>query len=96
MALSFLNLHNINGLRALRALHDLEGDAVAFFQRPISLSHNPGVVDEDIGSIFAADEPVTLRVVEPFYCAAQLTFFPFVSVLFRTSVFLELQKKLAV
>lgn len=72
--LSFLNLHNINGLQALRALNDLEIHGVPFFQRPISLSHNPGVVDEDIWSIFAADEPVTLRVVEPFYYCAQLTF----------------------
>jgi hypothetical protein len=43
----------------------LEADTISLLQRPISVSHNPGVVDEDVGSVFAGDKPIALGVVEP-------------------------------
>src|SRR5512136_43916 len=61
-----LDLGHVAGLRAFRAVNDLEFDRLAFLQRPEATGAlNRGVVDEDVTAAFALDEPVPLGVVEP-------------------------------
>ena len=56
---------HITGLRALRAINDLELDRLAFFERPEPVALDRREVDEDVAATFAFDESVTLGVVEP-------------------------------
>jgi hypothetical protein len=56
-------------LRTFGALDDVELYFITLFEALISLTLNGTVVNEDIGSAFAAEESVTFCVVEPLYCA---------------------------
>jgi hypothetical protein len=47
------------------ALDDIKLDVVAFFEAFVSVELDCGVVDEDIGAVFAPDEPVAFCVVKP-------------------------------
>jgi hypothetical protein len=59
----------VAGLRTLLALDDLELDVVAFLQALVTLRRDSAVVDEDIWTVIAADEPEPLGVIEPFHFA---------------------------
>src|SRR5690606_3385069 len=62
--------HDVGRLRALRALHDVEADALAFLQRAESLGVDGGVVHDHIrAAILGSDETATLGVVEPLHGA---------------------------
>ena len=52
-------------LSALLPLNDVKLDIVALFQRFVSVKLNGGVVNENIWPVFATNESVALRVVEP-------------------------------
>ena len=61
-----LLLHDIRGLRSLRPLGHVEGDALIFLEGPESAILDGGVMDEEIGStLIRGDEAVTLFGVEP-------------------------------
>jgi hypothetical protein len=53
-----LDLHDIRRLRSLRSLYQLEAATISLLQCSISVSHNPGVVDERTGSVFTAYKAV--------------------------------------
>jgi hypothetical protein len=54
------------GLRTLRALRDLELDALALLEGAVAGGVDRGVVDEDVGAAAVlGDEPVALLSVEP-------------------------------
>jgi hypothetical protein len=55
----------VGSLRAFLTLDNLEFDLVAFLQALVSLNCNCAVVNEDIRAVIPADEPVSLRIVEP-------------------------------
>jgi hypothetical protein len=48
------------------ALNDVKFDVITFFEALISVELDCGVVDEDIGAVFASDESITFCVVKPF------------------------------
>ncbi len=52
-------------LRALLALHYVELDFIALFERLVSIQLNRRIVDENIWPVFASDESVALGVVKP-------------------------------
>jgi hypothetical protein len=52
-------------LWAFLALHDIEFDLIALFQRLIPVQLNRRVMHEDIRPVLATDESVTLGIVEP-------------------------------
>ncbi len=58
-------------LRPFLALDDLELNLVAFLQTFIAVAGDRAVMDEYIRSFVAAQEPVSLRVVEPLHRAFQ-------------------------
>ena len=53
------------GLQALLALHDLEGDLLAFLQGLEAGALDRAEVDEDVRAAFLGDEAEALGVVEP-------------------------------
>src|SRR5262249_29896249 len=60
---------DVRGLRALRALHDLELNSLTLGQRLVSLLRDGGEVDEDVLSTLALDESVALLVRKPLHGA---------------------------
>ena len=63
---AFLYLLDIGSLRSFWPLHQLEPNPIPLLERPISISHNSGIVDEHIGPILTANKPKSFGVVEPF------------------------------
>src|SRR5580658_2724071 len=61
------SLCNIRSLRTLGALGDLEFNLITFLQALVSFRRNRAVVHKDVSSIFAADKPVPLGIVEPLH-----------------------------
>src|SRR5437016_13096437 len=64
-----LDRHDVRGLCALRALHDLERHFLTFGQRLVTLHADRREVHEDVVSAFALDEAEALLVREPFHGA---------------------------
>jgi len=56
---------DVSGLGSLRALHDLKFDWVSFLKSAIAVSDDRGIMNENIRAIFAPDEAISFRVVEP-------------------------------
>src|ERR1700734_1930605 len=69
LVVNFLQTENLIGLRALCSLNDVELDFISFFKALVTLTLDGAVVDKHIRSPFAAQESITLRVVEPLYGA---------------------------
>jgi hypothetical protein len=67
--IDFLNPEDLISLRAFGSLNDVELDLVAFFEALIALALDGAVVHEDVGATLAAEESVSLCVVEPLYGA---------------------------
>src|SRR5207248_6158409 len=61
----FLDRLDVRGLRALRALHNLERHALAFGQRLVAVHPDRREVHEHIVATFTLDEAVALLVREP-------------------------------
>jgi hypothetical protein len=58
---------DVRGLRSFLALNDFEFNLIAFLQALVSFDGDRAVVHEDIGAaIVSSDEPISLRVIEPF------------------------------
>jgi len=57
------------GLRAFVALNDVEKHLIALFEVSITVLLDRTEVDEDIGAVFTAYEPIALKVVKPLYGA---------------------------
>jgi hypothetical protein len=60
-----LHHNDLIGLRALRALHDVEFNLVAFTKGLVAILENGTVVNEEIGPILPTDETIPLCIVEP-------------------------------
>src|SRR5690348_16807634 len=60
---------DVRGLRALRALHNLERHFLALGQRLVAVHADRREVDEDVVAALALDEAVALLVREPFHGA---------------------------
>src|SRR5262245_37652701 len=60
-----LGLGDVPRLRALGTIDDLELDRLTLFQGPETVSIDRGIMDEDVASSLALNEPVALGVVEP-------------------------------
>src|SRR5207237_5087012 len=66
---------DVRGLRALRALHNLERHLLAFGQRLVAVHADRREVHEDVVAALALDEAVALLIREPFHGAlCQLLF----------------------
>jgi hypothetical protein len=60
---------NVLCLPALWALYDIELNLLAFLKAAETVRLDGGEVNENVFTILAADEPVTLGVVKPLYCS---------------------------
>src|SRR6266540_2795456 len=60
---------DVRRLEALRALHDVELDPLAFSQGLVALTGDRGEMDEHIVLTLALDETITLLVREPLHGA---------------------------
>src|SRR6187399_2724615 len=60
-----LGARNVSGLRALRAVDDLELNRLALFEGAEAVARDSGVVHEHVASALTLDEPIALGVVEP-------------------------------
>src|ERR1043165_2305082 len=60
-----LGAGDVSGLRALRAVDDLELNRLALFEGAEAVARDSGVVHEHVASAFTLDEPIALGVVEP-------------------------------
>lgn len=58
---------NAGGLESLRALDDLEFDGLAFLEIAVAIPLNRTEVNEDVVTVLARDESVTLFRAEPLY-----------------------------
>jgi NADH:ubiquinone oxidoreductase subunit K len=67
--IGFFEAGNLIGLRAFSALNDVELYFIAFFEAFVAFALDGAVVNEDVCSIIAAEEAITLRIVEPLYRA---------------------------
>ena len=67
--IDFLNSEDLISLRAFGSLNDIELDLVAFLEALIAFALDGAVVHEDVGATLAAEESVSLCVVEPLYGA---------------------------
>src|SRR5688572_32911636 len=56
---------NVSGLRALRAVDDLELNRLALFKGAEAVARDGGVVHEHVAPTLTFDEPIALGVVEP-------------------------------
>lgn len=72
---SFLKAKDLVGLRPLAALDNIELHFIALFEAFIAIALDRTVVDEDVGSALAAEEPIAFRIVEPLYRAFILCHF---------------------
>ena len=57
----------IGRLRPLWALYNFKFDRIPFLQRPVAIPDDRGIVNENIGSVFTANESVSFRIIEPLY-----------------------------
>jgi hypothetical protein len=57
----------VRRLRTLLTFGDFELDLITLLQALVSLGCNRAVVNENVGTICASDEPVTFRIIEPFH-----------------------------
>jgi hypothetical protein len=60
---------NVFGLKALLASGHGELDLLAFVQLAIPISADSTEMNEDVLSLLALDEAITLGIVEPLHCA---------------------------
>ena len=60
-----LSGHHFVGLQTLLALHNLEGDLLAFLQALEAIALDRAEMHENVRAIVTADEAETLGVVEP-------------------------------
>ena len=58
------------------SLNDVEFYIVSFFEALVSIQLDRAVMNKDVGSVIAADEAVTLRIIEPFHFAFVLSHLP--------------------
>src|SRR5215471_158716 len=66
------SFRDVRGLRSLLALDYLEFNLIAFLQALVSFGRDRAVVNEDIrAAIVPSDEPISLRIVEPFHGSLQ-------------------------
>ena len=65
----FLKARDLVSLWSLRPLDDVELNLVALFEALIAFALNGAVMNEDVSAAFAAEKPVALSVVKPFYGA---------------------------
>jgi len=68
VSLAFESLH-VFSLPALRTFCEFELHLLAFLQASESARLDGRVMDENVWSVIAANEPVTFGVVEPLYCS---------------------------
>ena len=68
----FFEPGHLIGLGTFGSLNDIEFHLVAFFEALIPLELNGAVMNEDIGAVFASEEPVPFCVVEPLNCSLVL------------------------
>src|SRR4029077_1069986 len=66
----------IGSLRTFRPLHNFKLDSLSFLQSTVAVANDSGIMNENVRAIVAPDEAVTLRVIEPFYCATQFGALP--------------------
>ena len=64
------------GLRSFGSLDDVKLDFIAFFEALVAFALNGCVMDEDVGSIIASEETVSLSVVKPLHCSLVLCHVP--------------------
>ncbi len=64
-------LYDVCGLSALGSIDDLELHLVAFLQSLVALRNNAAVVNKNVGTTIASDEPKPFSVVEPLDRALQ-------------------------
>src|SRR5690606_11660005 len=68
LAVRLLHHRDPGSLRALRALHHFEADALAFLQRAEAIGVDRGIVDEHVvAAVLGRDEAEALGVVEPLH-----------------------------
>ena len=67
--IDFFKTRDLIGLRTLCPLDDVELDLIALFEALIALALDRAVMNEDVRPAVAAEEAVTLCVVEPLYGA---------------------------
>jgi hypothetical protein len=60
-------LDDVGGLRSFLAFDDFKFHFVAFLQAAIAVACDGGIMNEDVGAVLAADESVTLGIVEPLF-----------------------------
>jgi hypothetical protein len=56
---------DVSCLRPLGPLYDLKFDWISFLKSAITVSDDRGIMNENIWAIFAPDEAVSFRIVEP-------------------------------
>jgi hypothetical protein len=61
----------VRRLRSLLTFGDFELDLIPLLQALVSLGCDRAVVNENVGTICASDEPVAFRIIEPFHRAFQ-------------------------
>src|SRR5438445_965662 len=62
-------LGNVCGLRSLLSLHDFKLDRVALLKSAVPITHNGGVMHEDVTAILASDKSIPLGIIEPLHCS---------------------------
>ena len=62
----------VGGLWPFWSLHNFEFHCIAFLQCAVPVTNDRRIVDENIRTILAADEAVSLRIVEPFHGSLHL------------------------
>jgi hypothetical protein len=65
--LKLTDRRDVHGCGAFFALRDVKGNSVAVFQGFETAAVDPGVVDENVLTVFRLDEAVTFFVVEPLH-----------------------------
>src|SRR5215470_6900852 len=70
---SYIDEFDVSGLGPFGSLGQIVLDLLSFLQRAETLGPNFAVVHEDVAGILRPDEPVPLRVIEPFDCALRHT-----------------------
>ena len=63
--INFFETRDLIGLGTLASLNDVEFNLVALFEALIALALDGAVVNEDVSPALAAEEAVTLCVIEP-------------------------------
>jgi hypothetical protein len=74
-AISIDFLH-VGGLGTFRSLDNLKFDRVSFLQSSIAVSHDCGIMNENVRAVLAPYEAITFRIIEPFYRSTHLVILP--------------------